>query len=394
MLNIPSMAVNYKKIAILLLMNFLLAISTTVGMTIIPILVTDSLGLSMLILGFIEGTTEFISNLLRLTNGILFDKAKNKQRVFIYPTLLASLAKSILLIPTAWSILCSKIMERMANGAFASPRDAYVAENATNKGFALSLIAVSKTLGCVLGPLIVSISTFFFGGLTEHIYWFVAFCCFVCFLSMFFAFFIHSNPIVATKFSIREVKMIFSNISPIVLLGSLFFMGRFNDGVLMIYLKHNGFPEWFYLSTIAIFNFTMLISSPFIGTQIDHGNAKKMLYLTLGALVLFNVCFYQINISPWPLAVTGLIAWGIQRTGAQIVFSSLVFKAIPKASYGTAIGLFYISSGFSTMLSSFVCGYFASTNFPTVFLFSGIFAFIALAMAMVLLSRNKIACAT
>ena len=45
-------------------MNFLLAISTTVGMTIIPILVTDSLGLSMLILGLIEGTTEFISNMM------------------------------------------------------------------------------------------------------------------------------------------------------------------------------------------------------------------------------------------------------------------------------------------------------------------------------------------
>ena len=46
------------------LMNFFLAIGTTVGMTIIPLLITDGLGLSLLVLGLIEGGTEFISNIL------------------------------------------------------------------------------------------------------------------------------------------------------------------------------------------------------------------------------------------------------------------------------------------------------------------------------------------
>lgn len=385
------MNTNYKKISIILLMNFLLAISTTIGMTIIPILVTDSLGLSLLILGLIEGTSEFISNVLRLTNGILFDKTKNKKRIFLYPTSLACLSKAMLLLPTAWSILLAKIVERISNGAFASPRDAYVAENATNKGFALSLISFSKSLGCVLGPLIVSIYTFFFGNLNNHINLFVFLCCSTCLLAMIFSAFIRSNFVENTKFSFHEVKAIFKNISPIILLGSLFFMGRFNDGLVILYLKHNGFPEWFYLSAIAIFNFTMLLASPFIGAQIDYGNAKKMLFLTIGALVLFNICFYQINLSPWPLAIIGLITWGIQRTGAQIVFSTLVFKAISRTTYGTGIGLFYITSGFSTMLSSFTCGYLANTNFASVFLFSGTFAFIALVIAWAMMSQNKLA---
>ena len=381
----------YQKIFIILIMNFLLAISTTIGMTIIPILITDSLGLSVLILGFIEGTTEFTSNILRLTNGILFDKTKNKQQIFIYPTLLAFMSKALLLLPTSWSILFAKIIERISNGTFASPRDAYVAENAENKGFALSLISVSKTLGCVLGPLIVSIHTFFFGSLTQHINLFVLACCSLCLLAFALSFFIRVKSIVTTKFSFIEMKIIFKTVAPIIFLGSLFFLGRFNDGLLIIYLKHSGFPEWFYLSTIAVFNFTMLISSPFIGSQIDYGKAKRMLYLTVGALILFNICFYQINSSPWPLAITGLIAWGIQRTGAQIVFSALIFQAIPKATYGTGIGLFYLTSGFTTMLASFICGYFAKTCFTTVFLFSGTFAFIALAIAGSMLSQNKIA---
>jgi len=44
--------------------NFLLAISTAMGMTMLPIVATESLGVSLLLLGIIEGSTEFLSNFL------------------------------------------------------------------------------------------------------------------------------------------------------------------------------------------------------------------------------------------------------------------------------------------------------------------------------------------
>jgi MFS family permease len=374
----------------ILIMNFLLAISTTVGMTIIPILITDSLGLSFLILGMIEGTTEFISNSLRLLNGVLFDKTIRKNKVFIYPTALAFISKTVLLFPSSWTILLAKIMERISNGAFAAPRDAYIAENSLNKGLGLSLISVSKTLGCILGPLLVSVSAYCFGNIINHINWYIFCCCCSCLIAVLFSYFVKSNVVVNNKFSIAEVTAIFKDILPIILLGSLFFLGRFNDGLLMMYLKHKGFPEWFYLSTIAIFNTMMLISSPFIGAQIDKGNSKNMLYLTISALVIFNLCFCQLNLLPWPLAITGLAAWGIQRTGAQIVFSALVFQALPSKQYGTGIGLFYITSGFATMLASFLGGYLANYNFSLVFFFSGVCAALALLMALLMIQHNKI----
>ena len=132
----------------------------------------------------------------------------------------------------------------------------------------------------------------------------------------------------------------------------------------------------------------MLTVSPFIGTQIDKGNAKRMLYITVISLILFNICFYQINAAPWPLAIMGLITWGIQRTGAQIVFSALVFHSIPNSTYCTGIGLFYLTSGFATMLSSFICGYLADHCFSLVFLFSGAFAILALGVSWVILTQT------
>ena len=371
------------------LMNFLLAISTTVGMTIIPFLVTDSLGLSLAILGILEGTTEFMSNVLRLANGVLFDKVKNKRNIFIFSTGLAFFAKAFLLVPASWSILVSKTIERVANGAFAAPRDAFVAEKTKNKkGMALGLLTVSKTAGCVLGPLLVSASTLFLGTLKDNLNILVIFCCLLVFPVFLMSFTLRGKGIETSEFSMREFKSVLRKILPILFLALLFFMGRFNDGLLMMYLKHKGFPEWFYLSTIAIFNFIMLISSPFMGHHLDRGHVKKVLYITIGALCAFNICFFHIDSVNWVLAILGIISWGVQRTGAQIVFSSLVFQGVAKANYGTAIGLFYIVSGFGTMIASFICGYMAQDTFSSVFVFSGFFGFASLGLSFSLLNRK------
>ena len=370
------------------LINFLLAISTTIGMTIIPFLITDTLGLSLFILGLLEGTSEFLSNVFRLTNGVLFDKIKNKRIVFVSSTGMAFISKALLLLPTPWAILFAKIVERIANGTFAAPRDAFVAGEAKNKGMALGLLHVSKTFGCILGPLIVSISAIFLGNFKDNLSFFVLLCCLLAFPAFIVSFSLNVKEITVTPFSFQEFKTVFRKISPILFLSFLFFMGRFNDGLLMMHLKQKDFPEWFYLSTIAIFNLIMFISSPIIGKQIDKNNLKLILYITISALLIFNICFYQLTVLEWSFAIAGLVTWGIQRAGAQIVFAAFVFKSVNKANYGTAIGLFYILSGFATMISSFLCGYMANYNFSFVFAFSGFFALLALGLAGSILSKK------
>ncbi|MGD0466439.1 MAG: MFS transporter [Gammaproteobacteria bacterium] len=373
---------------LIFVINFLLAISTTIGMTIIPFLVTDSLGLSLLILGLIEGSTEFLSNVLRLTNGVLFDKIKNKRMIFVSSIGMAFVAKALLLLPNVWTITFSKTLERVANGAFAAPRDAYVAEKAKNKGLALGLLALSKSAGCILGPLVVSVSTLFLGNLQNNLDLFITLSCTLIVLAFVCSCFLKVNALEKAKFSVEELRWIFKKIKPTLLLTFLFFCGRFNDGLLMMYLKQKGFPEWFYLSTISIFNFIMLISSPIIGNQIDRGYLKEMVYVSIGALGVFSVAFYQINFLGWAFAILGLVGWGIQRTGSQIVFASLIFKGIDKANYGTAIGIYYIVSGFATMLASFLCGYLAKNHFSAVFILSGSCSLLALMFASYILNKR------
>ncbi len=363
------------------LMNFLLATSTTIGMTLIPFIITDSLGLSLIILGLIEGSTEFLSNAFRLLNGILFDKIKNKRLIFVLGTALAFISKALLLLFNPWAIFGSKALERIANGMFASPRDALVALDAKNKGFALAMLNVSKAVGCILGPLIVSVSTLYFGNLRDNLHFYIFLCCSLSFPAFLLSFTVKAQKIAETPFSFVELREVLNKISPILLIAGLFFLGRFNDGLLMLYLKQQGFPEWFYLSTISIFNAVMIFSSPIIGKLIDKRYLSLAVYISMSALFLFNLCFFQLTMPSWPLAIAALLAWGIQRSSSQIVFGALVFKSVRKENFGTAIGIFYILSGLATMFSAFICGYLANTHFPMVFLMSGFFAATALLVA-------------
>jgi MFS family permease len=377
---------------IIVLMNFLLAITTTIAMSILPLVTTEKIGLSIFVFGLIEGGTEFLSNIFRLVSGSLFDRIKNKKNIFILAANFAFISKILLLFHYALPILGSKIFERLANGLFASPRDAFVGQNAKNKGFALAILSCSKTLGCVAGPVIVSATVFYLGDLNSQLYNLVIFSAFITFLALILSCFIKTKSFTLkdteTKFVSSQVFDIAGKIKPLLIISILFFLGRFNDGIIMIYLKKSGLPEWFYLSTIGFFNIIMFIVSPVLGLMIDRKKSIMVLFITIVALFIFNILFYFIEYAPFLLGSLGLVAWGLQRVGAQISFSAMIFKNVPNRFYGTAIGVYSLLSGVGNILAASICGYFAGYSFEYVFLFSGTSSLACLIIAIIFVKKK------
>ncbi|MCP5369606.1 MAG: MFS transporter [Rickettsiaceae bacterium] len=375
------------------LMNFFLAIATAMGMAFLPLLVTENLGLSLLFLGIIEGSNELLSNILRLVTGRIFDKIKDKKIIFIISALLAFLSKLVLFIPNSFTLILSKTIERATNGIFAVSRDAYVGNNSPNKGLSLGLLTVTKTLGCIIGPILISYYTYLVGTLSENISYIIAFTCLMSLIALFISFGVKSdrrgqinNKIDIANF--RELISICYNIYPILLLGFIFFLGRFNDGVIMLYLKSRGFPEWFYLATISFFNMAMIIISPIIGKLIDMKMEYKALFVTIFALLFFNIIFLNTDSVSYIFALSGLICWGIQRAGAQITFIAMLFNRANPSYYGTIVGVYSIISGISVFISSMLCGYLAQISFDYVFILSGSASLVTLALALYMKMRR------
>ena len=368
-------------------MNFIFGVSTTIGMTLIPLLITEGLGLSLLLLGIIEGSSEFLSNLLRLITGNTFDRVKDKRLLFIIPSFIALCSKIILCFPSVTTIILNKILERISNGAFAAPRDAFIGVSAKNKGMALAFLNISKTLGCIIGPLLVSCYVYYTGRLENNITTLLIFTCCINLVALILSFLVRSKKVEAISkantFNLLELRLALKSSSGVIAVSCIFFLGRFNDGLIMLYLKKCGFPEWFYLSTIAFFNLVMLFTSPFMGYYLDKGKDYQILLVAIAGLVCFNLFFLNISYLPWLFAPLGLAGWGVQRIGAQITFTSIIFKKVPINYYGTAIGIFSFFSGLSTFISSLVCGYLAETSFIYIFIPSLIFSATSLLFVLI-----------
>lgn len=356
------------------LINFLLAVSTAIGMSLLPIIAVDTLGVSFLMLGVIEGSTEFLSNLFKLVSGNYFDRIKNKKKLFVLPVSIAFLSKlAVVLLVSKHTLFFSKIAERISNGGFGSIRDAFIIKHSKNKGLALSVLSCSKTFGCIVGSATLGAWAFFYKNLGAGVQPLLFLAFLVTSISLFLSFFVkekESIDLQTDKFDFKEFKPVLIKLIPFYILTFIFFLGRFNDGLLMMFLKNTGYEPWFYLSNISFFNISMFVVSPFLGVLIDKKLANVVFYITITSLLVFNVLFYSINEPSYLLASTGLLCWGIQRAGAQIVFSYFIAKNTPTKFIGSAVGVLAIVNASGLLIASSAAGFFASTSFDKVFICS------------------------
>lgn len=382
----------------LLLINCLLAISGTIGMSLIPLLCIEKLQLSSVIYGLLEGGSEFLSAIVRLCGGTLFDLSSVKTSYFVYPIILAFLSKLVLLFPTGVGVLVAKIVERLSNGLFGNLRDAYAlfeSQN-TNSGSVLSWLAVSKSVGCLIGPLLCSVYFYYNpqGGFPILIFA----CLSCCFLALCLCLSLEKKEerVIAKASGMSGVfdkKELFKLI-PFFCLVMVFFLARFNDGVLILYLKYLGFSPSFYYGTIGIFNFFMILSSPGFGFLLNKSRVHLALFLTVGSLFFFNVLFFVLNIlegsASLIIAILGLFFWGVQRNGAQMVFLSIAKRTCPKYLLGRVVGVSSVVGSLGSLIASVIAGFLSPINFSLVFLYSGFISLLCLIFILFIIKSRLI----
>jgi len=62
-----------------------------------------------------------------------------------------------------------------------------------------------------------------------------------------------------------------------------------------------------------------------MGYYLDKEKDYQIFLIAIAGLVCFNLFFLNISYLPWLFAPLGLTVWGIQRIGAQITFTSIIF---------------------------------------------------------------------
>jgi MFS family permease len=144
-------------IILLGLTSLLTDISTEMVYPLIPLFLTVTLGASPAILGLIEGIAESLASLLKIYAGHHSDRIARRKPVAVFGYAFSTMGKLLFYFAAAWPmVLAGRVADRFGKGIRTAPRDALIAESATEqgRGHAFGLHRALDTLGAVIGVLL------------------------------------------------------------------------------------------------------------------------------------------------------------------------------------------------------------------------------------------------
>jgi MFS family permease len=139
------------------LTSFFMDISSEMVINILPLFLSNVLGVKTNIIGLIEGVAEATASLLKVFSGWLSDKIGERKWVAVAGYGISALAKPFFYVANAWtSVLAVRFADRVGKGIRTAPRDALVADSIdeSQRGLAFGFHRAADTGGAMLGLLI------------------------------------------------------------------------------------------------------------------------------------------------------------------------------------------------------------------------------------------------
>jgi MFS family permease len=139
------------------LTSFFMDVSSEMVLNILPLFLSNVLGVKTNIIGLIEGIAEATASLLKVFSGWLSDRIGERKWLAVAGYGISALAKPFFYFANAWTtILAIRFSDRVGKGIRTAPRDALVADSIDEgqRGLAFGFHRAADTGGAVLGLII------------------------------------------------------------------------------------------------------------------------------------------------------------------------------------------------------------------------------------------------
>jgi len=139
------------------LTSFFMDISSEMVINILPLFLSNVLGVKTNVIGLIEGTAEATASVLKVFSGWLSDKLRARKWLAVTGYGLSALVKPLFYVANSWLVVASvRWADRVGKGIRTAPRDALVADSIDerHRGLAFGLHRAADTGGAMLGLII------------------------------------------------------------------------------------------------------------------------------------------------------------------------------------------------------------------------------------------------
>jgi MFS family permease len=346
------------------LTSFLTDISSEMVFNLLPLFLTNVLGVRTGVVGLIEGLAATAASLLKVVSGWLSDRLGNRKWLAVAGYALSTLAKPFLYVATTWSaVLGVRFADRVGKGIRTAPRDALVADSVSEKqrGLAFGLHRAGDTAGAVLGVLaaLLVVRATQAGSLTLTRPTFQR----VVLLSIIPA----ALAVLALALGAQDVSVEGRRDAPqlrwrafdrrfrhFLIAVLLFTLGNSSDAFIILRAQERGLNVPGLLGMLITFNVVYTLVSGPAGALSDRVGRRALIvsgWLTY-ALIYLGLAFAA---TPWQ--VWALFAlYGVYYGAAEGTARALVADLVPSEQRGVAYGMFSTLEGLAAFPASLIAG--------------------------------------
>lgn len=346
------------------LTSFFMDVSSEMVLNILPLFLSNILGVRTNIIGLIEGVAEATASILKLFSGWLSDKLGGRKWLAVTGYGLSALSKPFFYIAGSWGLIAGiRWADRVGKGMRTAPRDALVADSVTDetRGLAFGFHRAMDTAGALVGILIAVIvvwlsqrntldlsrSTF------QTVVLISLLPAFLAVLSMIVV--ARDVPVKnqrsAPKFSLSSMGRPFGIFLAIV---SIFTLGNSSDAFLVLRAQNLGVSVIGILVMLAVFNLIYSLVSTPAGSLSDKIGRRRLIIggWLVYAAIYFGFALAQAVWQVWLFFVVYGLYYGMAYGSAN----ALVADLVPENLRGTAYGTYHAVTGLLAFPSSLIAG--------------------------------------
>jgi len=345
--------------------SFLTDISSEMIVYLIPLFLSNILGVRTAVIGLIDGIAETTASLLKVYSGALSDKLGKRKGLAVLGYGLSTVAKPFLYLANTWGwVLGVRFADRTGKGIRTAPRDALVAASTDEKsrGLAFGLHRAGDTAGAFLGigiaaliiwltqanDSLLSVSTFRMAVLVSIIPAVLAVIVLALGAKEVTVGAKHASPL---QLNLKNVDRRFKSFLLVIV---LFTLGNSSDSFIVLRAQERGLSVLQTMFMLMTFTAVYTIFSGPLGALSDKIGRRRLIiggWLAYG-LVYLGFAFSRTGWHIW--ALFGL--YGVYYAATEGTAKALVADLVPDAQRGTAYGLFNAAIGLTALPASVIAG--------------------------------------
>lgn len=341
--------------------SLLMDVSSEMIHSLLPMFMVGTLGISVAVVGLIEGLAEATALIVKVFSGVISDWLGKRKALAVLGYGLGAASKPLFaLAPGAAWIVSARLIDRVGKGIRGAPRDALVADLAPPKlrGAAFGLRQSLDTVGAFAGPLLAAGLMLLWADDFRAVFWVAIIPAALAVALLAFGV---REPAHATTTAARGNPISRANLRRlgtaywwVVAVGAVFTLARFSEAFLVLRAEQTGVAVALVPLVMVAMNVVYAASAyPFgkLSDRVPHG---AMLLVGLAVLAAADIVIA--TSSHWSGLLVGVLLWGVHMGLTQGLLAAMVADTAPADLRGTAFGFFNLVSGGAMLAASIIAG--------------------------------------